>query len=105
MVIMQIAAQQSFGAAGCYFGAETTLQLTAAANKVLDRGLWLVALSANDLVEYSPDAGVTYRTALPALTGGQIFSDGYNVRIRNTGVADTGSDKTFYSQILAVPGI
>lgn len=104
-VVIEIGSQQSFGATGCMFGSETTLQLGAAGNLILGRGQWMVALSANDIVEYTPDAGVTFRTMIPALNGGLVASDGYNVRIRNTGVADSGAAKTFYSQYKGVPGV
>lgn len=105
MVVMQLGVQQNFGAAGCSFGSETTLQLGATLKQTLSRGLWMVACSADDLVEYTPDSGTTFRTLIPAGSGGVVYSDGFNVRIRNTGVADTGGIKTFYTEILAVPGI
>lgn len=103
-VVIEIGSQQSFGATGCMFGAENSLQLGAAANQTLPRGQWMVALSANDIVQYTPDAGTTFRTLIPALSGGLVASDGFNVRIHNTGVADTGSEKTFYSAYQGVPG-
>lgn len=105
MVVMQLGLQQNFGAAGSYFGAHTALQNTAAGNTTLPRGLWQVTCSANDIVQYTPDSGATYYTLLPSLTGGLVFSDGFNVRIHNTGVADSGAVFSYYAQVLAVPGV
>ena len=105
MVPIQIGTQQNFGAAGSFYSVETTVQLAGAANVVLARGLWMVACSANDVVEYTPDSGTTFRTLIPAMSGGMVYADGFNVRIRNTGVADSGAVKTFTVQCKAVPGI
>lgn len=105
MVVMELGIQQIFGASGSYYSAEIGLQLGASASKILDRGLWMVTLSGNDKVQYTPDAGITFRDVILVGLGGVVFADGFNVRIFNTGVADTGAVKTFLVQIKAVPGI
>lgn len=96
--------QQAFGAPDSLFGAEQAVQLGANANQVIANvigagssqfnngaGMFMVLCSANDKVQYTPDGGVTFRDIIAAGGFGYVFSDGFNFRILNTGVADTGA--------------
>jgi hypothetical protein len=96
--------QQAFGQPDSMYGAEQAIQLGANANKVIANalgagsaqfangaGMFMILCSANDKVQYTPDGGVTFRDIIPAGGFGYIFSDGFNFRILNTGVADAGA--------------
>lgn len=73
------------------FGTESAVTVTAGGTSIISKGIYLVSLGANTLVEYSPDGGTTWRLLYPAGTGGLVISDGSNVRLRNTGTADETS--------------
>lgn len=112
MTMIYVAAQQAFGAAACPFLTEQAVQLGALATQVVRAstataalpnqnpgGVFYALMSANDVLEYTPDAGVTFRTCGPAGTGQLFNTDGYNWRLRNTGVADSGGVATRLFQI------
>ena len=69
------------------FGTESAVSVGAGATSTIAKGVYLVSLGANTSVEYSPDGGTTWRTLLPAGTGGVVVSDGSNVRLNNAGAA------------------
>jgi len=73
------------------FGTESTVSVPAGGTSVISKGVYLVSLGANTSVEYSPDGGTTWRTLLPAGTGGVVISDGSNVRLNNAGAAAENS--------------
>ncbi len=106
-----LSTQLSFGAVGSQFSAETKKQLNALATYTLvalaggataGPALLMIQCSPNDLVEYTPDAGVTYRTIIPAGASGMYFVDGFNFRLRNTGVADAGAVNTYITHVLGI---
>lgn len=114
-VTLELGVQQAFGSAGCPFGTEQAIQLGAGANKVVANsvgagvsantslpGWFMVLLSANDKLQYTPDGGVTFRDLVAA--GGSLvfYSDGFNFRILNTGVADVGGIFTRLVPILII---
>src|SRR5712691_12568894 len=110
-MLIALSAQQAFGAIGCPFGTETFKQLAANGTYTLVNifgvtggpGSFMVLLLANDVLEYSPNAGTSFRLAAAAGSFvSQVYSDGFNVRIRNTGVADAGAVGTFITQLLGV---
>ena len=69
------------------FGSESSISIAAGGTYTVPKGIWLVSLSANTSVEYTPDGGTTWRTLIPAGGGGVVISDGSSVRIRNAGTA------------------
>lgn len=106
-VIIDIQANQAFGSQGSPFGSETAVLLTTTQTVTLSQGVWMVNVggvaNAPATVDYSPDAGTTWRT----LARGQadatrsngiiVFSDGYNVRINQASTASTTT--TYYTQV------
>lgn len=101
-VAIQTGVQQSFGATGCPFGSETALQLAAGGTNTPARGEYMVVLSPNDSLQYTPDAGVTYRTIYGDGGTGRFYTDGFNVRILNNGNADLGAVYSYLTQIKKV---
>lgn len=97
-VVIGIGVQQVFGSSGCQFGAENSVTMGVSANQTLAEGLWMVILGTQDSLQYTPDAGTTFRTLAPVGTAEVVFSDGFNVRIHNSGTAGT---TTYYTKILA----
>lgn len=98
---IELGVQLSFGNAGCPYKAEQSVVLAANANQTIANsvgagdsafaslpGWFMVLPSANDVVQYSPDGGTTWRDIIPSSGFGYVYSDGFNFRIHNGGVAD-----------------
>ncbi len=109
---LTLGVQLAFGSTGCPYLAEQSVQLGANANKTIAGsvgagssafanvpGVFMVLCSANDKVQYTPDGGVTFRDIIPVGGFGYVFSDGFNFRILNTGVADVGAAITRLTQL------
>lgn len=60
-------------------------------------GFYYVVNGAQNSVQYTPNAGGTYRTLIAASAGGMVWSDGVTVQITNT---STGGTSAFYAQVL-----
>ena len=110
--VIPIGVQASFATAGGVFGSEVKIQLALNATRVLGGGVtataagtrpaWFMILcSPNDFVEYTPDAGTTFRTLIATGGTGIILADGLgNVRLSNAGMADAGSVFTYVTEVL-----
>lgn len=95
-ITIPLGQQQAFGSTGSAYGAETTTTTGANQTTVLPLGWWMVLNGARQSVQYTPDAGTTFRTLIAASAAGVVWSDGFNVRIANDA---TGGTSAFYSQI------
>lgn len=85
LINTQLAANVS----GSAFGAEVNVGWGGAGSYVLPAGEWLVQAATGVKVQYSPDAGSTWRDLTPTATGGVFYSDGFNVRLNNSGGTPT----------------
>lgn len=108
--------QLNFGAAAAPFGTETAVALTTSQVVTLSQGVWVVSLGWGGgparaaAVQYSPDSGTTWRNVYcagegVAPAGGQIYSDGFNVRITGgaaTIAATPSLTTTYYAQVKAL---
>ncbi len=99
---IQFNTQLSFGVAGCPFKSERAVQLALNGTYIVSQtanaaglpGWFMVLTSVNDVLQYSPDGGVTWRTVVPASSFGVFYSDGQNWRLLNSGAADVGGVNT-----------
>ena len=91
-IIPQLALSAStYGGNGVAFGSKVAYNNTTGSTFVVPLGNNMVVTGTSNVVEYTADGGGTYTTLIPASSGGQIFSDGVTVRIRNTATTSTAT--------------
>ena len=93
-IVIPLGQQQVFGSTGSAFSAETTTTSAANQNTVLSVGRWMVVNGAHNTVQYTPDAGTTFRTLIALSASGICWSYGFNVRINTDATAGTSSCMT-----------
>lgn len=89
--------ESTYGNVDSVFESELHSVTTASSATVLSPpGFYFVVTGAHNTVQYTPDAGTTFRTLVGTSSGGMVFSDGKTTQITND---STGGTSAFYTQI------